>query len=113
MQLTKGVRHDDNTIVLLSLGHLRHQDVVDWDVDELDEEPNETHDEKPNGGGLGHLHKLCAKTKGRIDGFQVSRVLVGKATMRSIANSMQLPSPNGIVYFFECSASISCPTVKN
>lgn len=31
-------------------------------MDELDEETNETHDQKPNGGGLGHLHELCAKT---------------------------------------------------
>lgn len=40
--------------------HLRHQDVVDWDVDELDEESNETHDQEPHCGGLGHLHELCA-----------------------------------------------------
>lgn len=40
--------------------HLRHQDVVDWDVDELDEESNETHDQEPDCGGLGHLHELCA-----------------------------------------------------
>ena len=41
----------------------RHQDVVDWDVDKLDEETNETHNEEPNGGGFGHLHELCAKNE--------------------------------------------------
>jgi len=47
--------------------YLRHQDVVDWDVDELDEETNEPHDEKPNGGGFGHLHELCAEANGIED----------------------------------------------
>lgn len=45
--------------------YLRHQDVVDWDVDELHEETNETHDQEPNGSGLGHLHELCMITDGK------------------------------------------------
>lgn len=45
--------------------YLRHQDVVDWDVDELHEEPNKTHNQEPNGGGLGHLHELCKTTDGK------------------------------------------------
>lgn len=41
--------------------HLRHEDVVDWDVDELDEEADKTHHQEPDGGGFRHLHELCAE----------------------------------------------------
>ena len=36
-----------------------HNDVVDGDVDELHEEPNESHDGKPNSSGHGNFLELC------------------------------------------------------
>lgn len=36
-----------------------HNDIVNGDVDELDEEPNEAHDCKTNRRGHGNLLKLC------------------------------------------------------
>lgn len=40
-----------------------HDDVVDWNVDKLDEETDETHYQEADGCGLGHLHKLCMVKK--------------------------------------------------
>ena len=34
-------------------------DVVDGDVDQLDEETDEAHDEEPNASGAGDLGELC------------------------------------------------------
>ena len=36
-----------------------HNDVIDWDVDELDEEPDEPHHGKPDCRGRGNTLKLC------------------------------------------------------
>ena len=35
-----------------------HDDVVDWDVNQLDEKPNEAHDGKPDSCGHGNLLEL-------------------------------------------------------
>ena len=37
------------------------QDVVDGDVDELDEEADEAHDQEPHARGIGYPGKLCTK----------------------------------------------------
>jgi hypothetical protein len=34
------------------------ENIVDWDMHELDKEPNETHEEEPNTNGLGNLHEF-------------------------------------------------------
>lgn len=46
-------------------------------MDELDEETNETHDQEPDGGGLGHLHELCATVDGlgRQSGYDSSHAV--------------------------------------
>ena len=36
-----------------------HNDVIDWDMDELDEEPDEPHHGKPDCRGRGNTLKLC------------------------------------------------------
>lgn len=36
----------------------RTQDIVDWNVDELDKEADKAHDEEAKGGRLGDSHKL-------------------------------------------------------
>lgn len=59
------------------LQHSRHEDVVDWDVDELDEEANETHYQEPDGGGLGHLHELCAETNRKAEGMSFGMAVTG------------------------------------
>lgn len=41
------------------------QDVVDGDVDELDEEADEAHDQKPHARGIGYPGKLCARQRFR------------------------------------------------
>lgn len=41
---------------------LRQDDVVDGDVDELDEEANEAHDQEPHAGGHGNARELCGTT---------------------------------------------------
>ena len=42
-------------------------DVVDWDVDELDEESNESHDGESDRGGRGDLLVFCKKKWGKSD----------------------------------------------
>lgn len=40
-----------------------HDDVVDWDVNELHKEPYESHDSKPNCGRHGNTLELCGKSR--------------------------------------------------
>lgn len=44
-----------------------HDDVVDWDVNELHKEPNEPHDSKPNCGRYGNTLELCGKSRQMVD----------------------------------------------
>ena len=49
------------TIHATSLIHLiPHQDIVDWDMDQLDKETNETHDEETNTRCLGNFHEFLS-----------------------------------------------------
>ncbi len=45
------------------IGHNVHNDVVDWDMDELDEESDESHQSEANSGGDGNLLELCDSKK--------------------------------------------------
>lgn len=47
-----------------------HDDVIDWNVDKLDEETDETHHQEADGCGLGHLHKLCMEKKQQSGAFR-------------------------------------------
>ena len=49
--------------------------LVDWDVDELDEEADEAHHEEPNSGGEGHFCELSLVGL-LASGDEVSAVLV-------------------------------------
>lgn len=37
-----------------------HENIVDWDMYQLDEETNETHNEEADADGLGNLHEFFA-----------------------------------------------------
>lgn len=39
------------------------QDVVDGDVNELDEEADEAHDQEPHARGIGYPGKLCKRSR--------------------------------------------------
>ena len=51
----------DSTVVLVS-----DQNIVDWNMNELDKETNESHDQKPNTGCLGNLHEFLSVWLGAL-----------------------------------------------
>lgn len=58
-----------------------HDDVVDWNVDQLDEKPYESHYQEAHGCSLRHLHEFCETRAGsKCTGAAECSTLLTKTT---------------------------------